>query len=365
VKICLLADATCVHTQRIGAALAARGHFVRVISHKQDYIRGARVQRFSVPRFSPRYPARWHRRWTMYLRRIMRSHDVVHVNFLNDWGFTPEVAAAGCLVVSPWGSDIVKPPDLRAYPAGLLDTRRALLRMADLVVVYGHPFVEVVSEFAGLDRASIVSVPLGVDVRAFTPVDEHRRRPATVGFYKGFRAVYGPDVWIDAMPRVLEAVPEARFDMVGDGPMLEACRAAVRRHGVGASVNWVPRQPHEAVPEMIGSWSLSVMPSICEAFGVAALECAAMQTPVVASDVCGFRETVRDGETGVLVPPGDPIRLADAVVGLLEDADLRSRMGRAGRKMVEASFDWSDCVDQLLAAFESARQSRQLACAVS
>jgi len=364
VRICILGDATCVHTKRVAAGLAARGHFVRVVSYKTEYIRGVRVEKFAVPRFSPRYPARWHRRRCMYLRRIMHDHDVVHVNFLNDWGITPEIAAGGCLVVSPWGSDIVKPPDLDAYPDGLLDTRRKLLHMADRVVVYGHPFVEVVAEFAGLDRDEIVSVPLGVDVRAFTPLSEESRRLATVGFFKGFRAVYGPTVWIEAMPRVLEAAPEARFDMVGDGPMLNECRALVRRLVVEGSVNWVPRQPHEAVADMVGSWSLSVMPSICEAFGVAALECAAMQTPVVASDVCGFRETVRDGETGLLVPPGDPARLADAVIRLLKDPELRRRMGQAGRTMVQASFDWRDCVDQLLEAFESVRHSRQPAYAV-
>jgi len=363
-RICILGDATCVHTKRVAEGLAARGHFVRVVSYKAEYIRGVRVEKFAVPRFSPRYPARWHRRRCMYLRRIMHGHDVVHVNFLNDWGITPEIAAGGCLVVSPWGSDIVKPPDLDAYPDGLLETRQRLLRMADRVIVYGTPFAETVAEFAGLDRDEIVSVPLGVDVRAFTPLSDDERRPATVGFFKGFRAVYGPTVWIEAMPLVLEAVPDARFDMVGDGPMLAACHELVRRLGVEGSVNWVPRQPHESVPGMIGSWSLSVMPSICEAFGVAALECAAMKTPVVASDVCGFHETVRDGETGLLVPSGDPALLAHAVIRLLNDPDLRRRMGHAGRTMVEASYDWPDCVDQLIDAFESVRNSRQPAYAV-
>lgn len=353
-RICLLADATCIHTTRIAEGLAGRGHFVRVVSHKADYIRGVTVDKFTVPGLSLRYPARWHGRWAMYMRRLMSTHDVVHVNFLSDWGLSPEIAAGGCLVVSPWGSDIVKPPDLEAYPDGLPALRRRLLHMADAVVVYGHPFMDVVARFAGMDPSEFMSVPLGVDARAFTPLGEDQRRPLIVGYFKGFKAVYGPDVWIDALPRVLAAVPAARFDMVGKGPMLDICRARVRELGVEAAVNWVPYQPHEAVPDMLGSWSLSVMPSVNEAFGVAALECAAMRTPVVASRVCGFLETVRDGETGLLVPPADPTALADAVIRLLGDDDLRQRMGAAGRAMVEAEYDWPLCVDRLLESYQVA-----------
>ncbi len=359
-KICLLADASCIHTQRIATGLAGRGHFVRVVSHKAESIRDVVVDRFSVPRFSPRYPLRWDGRLKLYLRNLMREHDVVHMNFLSDWGLTRDIANEGCLVVSPWGSDIVKPPDLAAYPDGLLEKRCELLRMASAVVVYGHPFVDVVAEFAGLDPDSIVSVPLGVDVDACTPLPDDQRRPGRVGFFKGFKAVYGPTTWIEAMPRVLEAVPYAKFDMVGHGPMLEECRRLVTKMGVDHAVTWVPHQPHEAVPDMIGSWLLSVMPSVCEAFGVAALECAAMETPVVASRVCGFFETVRDGETGLLVEPSAPQALADAVIRLLQDDDLRRRMGHAGREMARERFDWPHCLDQLLEAFEHAAAAQAL-----
>lgn len=354
-KICLLGDAQSVHTQGIAAGLATRGHFVRVVSHKTAYIRDVTVERFAVPNFSLRYPARWHQRRALYLRRLMRTHDVVHVNFLNDWGLTRDIAAEGCLVVSPWGSDIVKPPDLDAYPDGLEAVRVALLHMADAVVAYGHPFADVVARFASLDSDAVLSVPLGVDTLSFAPPGDHCRRPRTVGFFKGFKAVYGPDVWVEALPQVLNAVPDARFDMVGRGPLLEACRARVQRLGVESAVNWVPFQPHEAVPKMLESWSLSVMPSVSEAFGVAALECAAMCTPVVASRVCGFVETVRHEQTGLLVEPGDPEALAGAVIRLLLDDALRDRMGWAGRAMVTAEFDWSDCLDQLLEAYEVAR----------
>lgn len=363
-KICLLADASCIHTQRIATGLAGRGHFVRVVSHKVESIRGVVVDRFLAPRFSLRYPLRWDGRMKLYLRRLMREHDIVHMNFLSDWGLTRDIADEGCLVVSPWGSDIVKPPDLAAYPDGLLEKRRDLLRMASAVVVYGHPFVNEVTKFAGLDPDTIVSVPLGVDVEACTPLPDDQRRSGRVGFFKGFKAVYGPTVWIEAMPRVLEVVPHAKFDMVGHGPMLEECQRRVTSLGVDHAVTWVPHQPHEAVPEMIGSWSLSVMPSVCEAFGVAALECAAMETPVVASRVCGFLETVRDGETGLLVEPNAPQALADAVIRLLQDDDLRGRMGRAGRAMVRECFDWPQCLDQLLEAFDHAVAGRTLSACV-
>ena len=145
-----------------------------------------------------------------------------------------------------------------------------------------------------------------------------------------------------------------RFDLVGDGPQLATCQALAGDLHVESSIEWIPRQPHGNIPDLLARWDLTTMPSICESFGVAALESEAMGVPVVASNVGGLPDTVRDGETGLLVPPESPKALAEAIVELLTDSPRRLRMGKAGRAWVHRHFNWDRVIDQWERTFHRA-----------
>jgi glycosyltransferase involved in cell wall biosynthesis len=81
-----------------------------------------------------------------------------------------------------------------------------------------------------------------------------------------------------------------------------------------------------------------VLPSFIEAFGVVLLESLSCKTPVIATAVGGVPEVVRDHENGILVPPNNPLKLAEAIQYLLDNKDVRIRMGKEGRDLVESSF---------------------------
>ena len=345
-RICMLADAYTIRVQRLAAGLVRRGHDVRIVSHRVCAVPSVVVERYSVPRFGWRYPSQYAHRKSMYLRRLMRRHDVVHVQFLQDFGLTPRIAAAGRLVVSPLGSDIVNPPDAPPCPEGTVRMRREMLHMADAVSVCSRAFAAEVAGFGGLSVEDIAVVPMGVDLEQFQRRSEGPVRPLTVGFLKGFKAVYGPTVLIQAIPKVLSRVPQARFQLAGDGPMLDECRTLAARIGVAHAITWMGWLPYDGVPRVLEGWDISVIPSVSESFGVAALESQAMEVPVVASRVGGLVETVRHGETGLLVRPGDSDSLAEAVVALLTDERRRRAMGTAGRRMVAREYEWGSCLEQ-------------------
>jgi glycosyltransferase involved in cell wall biosynthesis len=263
-----------------------------------------------------------------------------------------------CLIASPWGSDIVDPPGETPATPELTRTRVTLLRGADAVTTCGRTFARVVADFAGIDPCNVDVLPFGVDVEAFQPIEPPMRTasgPYRVGFFKGFREVYGPTYLIQAIPLVLAQIPNTRFEMVGDGAQLVLCQQMASKLGVNSSMDWIPRQPHRELPKLMARWDVTVIPSVQEAFGVAALESSAMAVPVVASDVGGLRDTVRDGRTGVLVPPRSPEALADALIMILQNADLRRRMGRAGRERVQSDYDWRDLYDRWIKFYERAR----------
>jgi glycosyltransferase involved in cell wall biosynthesis len=95
------------------------------------------------------------------------------------------------------------------------------------------------------------------------------------------------------------------------------------------------------------------MPSLSEGLGVAVLEAMAMARPVVASDAGGLPESVVEGETGLIVPAGDPAALAEGLVSLVSDRGRARQMGEAGRERALTHFDRSRIVPQVVALYEA------------
>ncbi len=351
-KILMLGPSDMVHLRRLVQALADRGHRVHVISMGRDRVPGATFERFRVPSFGPAYLRSWHRRREKQASEWLRHFDVVNVHFLSDWGFTECTPHHGRLVVKAYGSDIDPPPDAPPPKPALVEARRALLRRAGAVVVSGRWFRLKVAEFAGLSPERVTVVPNGVDLRLFKPQERPKRSHPTVGFFKGFQPVYGPMDLIEAAGHVLRRRSEVRFELVGAGPLRDACQQRAVELGIDHAIRWVGRRPQEALPRLMTGWDVVTIPSRKESFCVSALEAAAMQLPVVATRVGGLPETVVDGRTGLLVEPGSPAALGDAVLELLADPDRRRSMGVEGRRRAVEHFDWERCVDSWLTLLE-------------
>lgn len=348
-KICLFGDAQSVHLRRLVAELSARDLDVHVVTHKPADLPGATVERFRVPDPQWQNLRRWQGRRHKYLRDFLDHFDVVNVHFIVDWGFDFETLDRGCLVASAWGSDLVTPPGEIPPSDAERAARGELLRNAKAVTACGPTFAEIVARFAGLRRSDVQVVPFGVDLTHFRFQRNGSNGDAAepiVGFYKGFRPVYGARTLMAAIPLILSKRSSTRFELIGDGPELLECRALACELGVDAAIRWLPRMPHESIRSALERWSLCVIPSVHEAFGVAALESSAMGVSVVASDVGGLRDTVRNGDTGILVPAGDPSSLSEAVIELLENPDRRRRMARAGRAFVEREYDAARVYDR-------------------
>ena len=129
-KICIFGDARSPHVQRLCPALAVLGNEVHIVCHHPLPILGATLEQFRVPRAGVRNPRRWNGRFHKYLLDFLRNFDIVNVQFLHDWGFTPEMLDSGCFVATAWGSDIVPPPGEQPPSQELKLRRVELLRQA-------------------------------------------------------------------------------------------------------------------------------------------------------------------------------------------------------------------------------------------
>lgn len=150
------------------------------------------------------------------------------------------------------------------------------------------------------------------------------------------RAVKGVDRFLEAVPAILEDVPEARFVVVGGGENEDALRRAAREAGLSNRVSFPGYR--EDVETFYGLMDVSVLTSLSEGLSITLLESMSHGLPVVATRVGGNPEVVVDGETGYLVPPDRPGPFADRVVELLRDPGRRREMGEAGRARVRGDF---------------------------
>ncbi len=366
-RVCLFADAQSVHIQQLAPGLAARGIDVHILTHKPAEVSGCSVERFRVPRGGLNNLRRWEGRRRAYLASFLRDFDVVNIHFLHDWGFfsgnenSDGFGEDGCVVATAWGSDVVDPPGETAASQSLIDTRVATLQGATVVTACGPTFARIVEKFGRLNVGTVQVAAFGVDAAIFSRGNANERAAENtprVGFFKGFRGVYGADRLVRAMPLIVEQIGDVRFEMVGDGTDLARCKELADSVGVSDRITWHDRQPLSSLPRLIETWDASVIPSAHEAFGVAALESSAMGVPVVASDVCGLRDTVRDGETGLLVDSSNAEELAGGIVKLLSDAPLRQRMAAAGCAMVEREYRWSDLIQRWIDVYEMAHERR-------
>lgn len=189
-------------------------------------------------------------------------------------------------------------------------------------------------------------------LRSRLGLPEHARIVGYIG-----RVTYGKglDVLARAARRVVEGAPQVHFVLIGGGwwedtPYKAKVAQTIRESQLSAHWHWIDYDPQAAtyIPEM----ELVVLPTRYEALGLALLEAGQAARPVVASNVGGVPEVVLDGETGILVPPGDPDELATAILRLIHNPLLAQEMGRKGYERVNRVFGLQRYYTEFLELYE-------------
>jgi glycosyltransferase involved in cell wall biosynthesis len=156
----------------------------------------------------------------------------------------------------------------------------------------------------------------------------------------------GQDIGIRALSMLARDFPDLRYIMVGEGHDEARLRGIARELGVANKVGFVGPMRDDELPEAYATSTIYLGASRVdndinvEGFGISFLEAGASGIPSVAGDSGGVRSAVRDGETGVVVPPTDADAIADAIRSLLLNPERRKQMGRAARHAVETHYNW-------------------------
>ncbi len=198
-------------------------------------------------------------------------------------------------------------------------------------------------------QRGLLSVPNGIRLDRFKPADTAGRQalatelgwPAgsrIIGTVGRLQPVKDHALLLRAFAKVRMQVPEAVLAVVGDGPLRAALETQAEQAGISDAVRFMGDR-HD-VPRLLTGMDVFALSSASEGYSIALLEACAAGLPIVATDVGGNREIVRDGVNGRLVPAADVAALATALIALLRGGDEAGRMGRAGQSwaQAEASF---------------------------
>jgi glycosyltransferase involved in cell wall biosynthesis len=350
-----LAGGAEIHVFEIFRRLVERGHSIRLLAAS---FRGAAptttMQGVVVRRLGNRY--RYYAQIPFALRRTLATDpaDVV-VDVLNKFPFlTPWVADVPCcaIVHHLFGTTAFRQV---AFPIALATV------LAEKLIPFAHqstPMLAISDSTRadlvarGIAAEHIVVVPPGLDVGAYAPGPRGPRSPLIVwiGRLEGYKRA---DVMIEALVEIRRRVPDARLSIIGSGQARGTLEELVRRRRLEAAVEFTGFIPEARKIEYLQRAAVLVNTSEKEGFGLTVIEANACGAPNVSTDVPGLRDSVRDGETGLLVPFADVAALARAAVQVLTDEPLRARLVAGGLEWA-ARFSWDRAADATEAMIEDA-----------
>lgn len=198
----------------------------------------------------------------------------------------------------------------------------------------------------------------GIDLSEFSSVPERRAAAPKILFVGGLEPRKGLEFLVLSLPEIRRAHPDAKLCVVAKTGFrgvdnVEWFEQLADRARVQDAVEFHESVSQDELMQLYSDADVVALPSRNEGWGLSLMEAMACERPVVATRVGGIPELVRDGEDGILVEPGDLRGLGDAIIGLLDDPDLRRRMGSSGRKRVEG-YTWEETARVTLEEYERA-----------
>ncbi|HEX3148113.1 MAG TPA: glycosyltransferase family 4 protein [Gemmataceae bacterium] len=350
--------------------LAALGHEIHIVSHaigpdRRDYVDGSvRVTRVPGPDF--RLPIRTDAaRWLAYSVEVTATVACLHArapfdlidfpewagegyfHLLNrtDWDRVPTVIHLhGPLVM--FAHALGWPEvDSELYRVGM-HMEATCVRLADAVLSSSRCSADWCARHYGLDAARVPVLHTGVDTTHFRPGGRKADRP-TVIFVGKIAATKGINVLVDAALQAAHDVPGLRLELIGRGEptFLAGLKARVADAGCPDLLDVIGFAGKDDLPARLARAHVFAAPSLYEGGpGFVYLEAMACGLPAIACSGSGASEVIRDGETGLLVAPGDVDTLAATLRQLLIDTGRREAIGRAARQYVEAEADSRICI---------------------
>ncbi len=215
---------------------------------------------------------------------------------------------------------------------------RLLFKMASQIIcLTPNEAKNVAKIMGGCDKISII--PNGVDIDVFKPSD--KKDSNLIAWIGRFVPEKGLFYILEAMREVIKKYTAVKLALVGDGPLRNNLQTLVDMFDLEKNIIFLGAMNRVEVANLLSRSNFFVFPSLKEGMPRAILEAMACGKPVLGSDISGIKDVIIHRENGLIVPPRDSKALANAIMLLLEDDNLRRELGRNARKLMVEKYDWN------------------------
>lgn len=277
------------------------------------------------------------------LKKLLKKYrpDVMHVHYAAGFGLLSRLSGFHPIVLSCYGSDIFEFPHLNRFNYLLL---KDILNHADVLNSTSHAMAEEVRLYLKDKNKIIDEIPFGINLDLFKPKERKREDDTKIiGFIKTLRPIYDIPLLLQAFELVCRKTggEQPMLQLYGDGPLLPELKTMAVKLRIIENVHFMGRVANEDVPRALAEMDVFVNSSRQESFGVNVLEAMACGVPVVATDCVGPKEIIENGKSGIILKDRNPETMADAIIQLLSNENLRNQLKKEARLRVEEKYDWS------------------------
>ena len=350
-RICYIADAGSVHTQKWVNYFAQRGYEIHLISFRGNSSEfepgvGLHLLTTIAPRLWSVSKYLNGLLWPVQARRLIRKikPDIVDAHYITVNGYLGIASGFHPLILTAWGSDVLLDPKQNWLWKIL--TKYALNKTE--VVICDSQVVHKELLKLGVSPGKIKMIYNGVDTQQFSRQQANEGLKRKLGileapsiiYIRSLKPVYNVEMLIRAIPLVLRQFPEARFIIGGDGEQKEYLQDLAKSLGISDSTRFIGWIPHNELPEYLASADVYVSTSLSDSTSLSLQEAMACELAPVVTDLPANREWITDGESGFIVPINDIQALADRITYLLNNNEVRESFGKRGREVIKERAEY-------------------------
>lgn len=278
---------------------------------------------------------------------IKESPNILHAFYATGYGFLGMLCNYKTFIVSIWGSDVLVFPNKSFLHKLIL---KLILNRANFICSTSNCMINEVSNLRIL-KPKIYHIPFAVDTNLFKKIniDNIKKRPFIIGTVKSLEIVYGIDIMIIAFAKILLKT-ELTINLIiyGEGKEEFYLKNLVNKLNINEFVFFKGFIPNEEVPKVLNTFDIFFALSRSESFGVSVLEALSCEIPVICSRALGFLEIINNNYNGILVNNQNIDEIVNNFLFLIENKDIRHKLGINGRNYVLENFSKNIYKDNII-----------------
>ena len=358
-RILILADANSIHTKRWCYALQQKGLQIAIwtLSQSEDDTFYNKIQIFTPNLETSKENILKKLKYLLSLYHLKKTikiynPEVIHAHYLSSYGLLGALLNPKNYIISVWGSDIFRFPKKNyLYKLLIVFSLKRAYKICSTSEIMS-------AETQKYTNKKISVIPFGIDLKNFFPQKKQiRNRIFRIGTIKSLEKIYGIDVLIRAFNVFDSKYPEIKKELiiVGKGSQENKLKELVNKYNLADKVVFTGPIKHSEVPSKLKTFDLFCALSREESFGVAVIEAQASGIPVLVSNAPGFREIVKHGITGYIVPRESYTEAAKAMYVLQSSYSASLKMTMDAIKNVEHNYNWDLNIEKMISVYAAVK----------